>query len=866
MSRQRHSGICLLVIALFFCLPIGTAHAAATGPYAGQVRPGFMTGDSDVGTDIYLDLLIPLSGDDHNLFFFNPNIRYDDNDGNEQNIGFGYRSLLQGNDLILGGNLYYDTMRSEAGHRYKQWGVGAEILSPWADLRANYYNVFGDTKNTLRGSGTGGSYYFSGYSLFSAGGTKIEEALDGFDVEISVLIPGLSDFMETRLAATYFQFDADTADDPDGWRGRLDIRPVKAVNLSVEYRDDDLRGSDSFVGGYLEIPFSLENLFSSKNPFVGAGDLLTFGTGTRPFNERMTDKVVRDRHIVTVSTEAEGGAGQAVVDNQMIFVNQDNPNAGDGSFENPYQTLDQAASSSRFQPGAWIYVFSSDANADTYANTHFTLLDDQVFWGQGYQHPVYGLGGGINPILDGMGSGNVISLANRNEVMGFTIQNGETGIRGDNIQGANIHDNIIKLNTYYAGGIYIYNAWTPADVNDKTIAFNFTNNQVLDNASPGIYLANKITGTGTSPLSNLQFENTFSGNIVQGNLYDGIYVGNSFVTNGSGASIDSIAINNLFSGNVVGGDEAGNANGGDGIWVESKILTTGENSPISNVSITHTYADNQSIGNRRSGIRDDYLSIDTQGLNSNISNVALGSYLYRNTLKENNIPASGSGSGYTQQEIEVQTAYASASSISKAVLTIEVVDNVFSNNGRYGFHSEQYAVSSSSLATTSDSGFSLLFTGNTVENNGGDGVYSDSDGRGGDNTWMKFRFVDNRISSNGRDGLYLYIDSTNGELIDKSLFLQGNTITGNPIYGVELYVNGQDTNDFAGDFGSGTLGSTGGNTFANNGTWDIEHGGNANMNIPALNNTWTNNADPESTICDNADSFCNGDIITSTPE
>lgn len=849
----------LFILGLMVVLATAASALAAPSPYPVQLRPGFITGDSDVGTEANLDILIPLWGDEKRLLFFNPNFRIDDNDGNEQNIGFGFRRMSDCGHFIFGGNLFYDTMRSEQDNQYHQWGVGAELLSHWFDLRANYYDPFGDTENDIGSSGATSGYYFQGYSLMMAGGRQVEEALGGFDAEVSVLVPGISDLMETRLAATYYNFDVDDGDDVDGWRSRLEIRPVQAVNLSVEYRDDDVRGSDTFFGGYLEIPFSMENLLAGKNPFAGAGDLWSFGKGVRPLQERMTDKVIRDRHIVTASTEAEGGAGQAVVDNQMIFVNQDNPNAGDGSFENPYQTLDQAAADERFLPGAWIYVFSSESY---YYNTHFTLLDDQVFWGQGYTHPVYGLGGGNSPVLDGGvgGSGSVVTLANNNEVMGFTIQKGDTGIRGDNILGANIHDNIIKLSAYYAGGVYIYNAWTPADVNDKTIAFRFTNNQVLDNASPGIYLANKITGTGTNPLSNLQFKNTFSGNIVQGNLYDGIYVSNNFDTNGSGASIDSIAINNLFSGNVVGGDGAGNANGGDGIWVESKVLTTGDNSPISNVSITHTYTDNQSIGNLRSGIRDDYLSIDTQGLSSNISNVALGSYLRGNTLTGNS-PTSGSGSGYTQQEIEVEATSASASFVSNAVLTIEVVDNVFSDNGRYGFHSEQYAVRGSS--PVADSGFSLSFIGNTVENNGNDGVYSDSDGRGGDNTWMRYTFRDNRISSNGRNGLYLYIDPSDGQLINKSLFLQGNTITGNARYGVELYVNGQDTNDFKGDFGGGALGSTGGNTFANNGTWDIQHRGNANMNISALNNSWTNNADPESTIYDNTeDPFSSGDVIT----
>jgi hypothetical protein len=136
---------------------------------------------------------------------------------------------------------------------------------------------------------------------------------------------------------------------------------------------------------------------------------------------------------------------------------------------------------------------------------------------------------------------------------------------------------------------------------------------------------------------------------------------------------------------------------------------------------------------------------------------------------------------------------------------------------------------------------------------------------------MTYTFTNNTISGNGlaeaydSSGLYLYIDPSYGNLMDKRLLLQGNTITNNFKYGVELYVNGTDTNDFKGDFGGGPLSSTGGNTFSGNGSYDINHRGNGNMDVWALNNSWTNNANPESTIYDKQDSIGEGDVITSQP-
>lgn len=1007
-----------ITLTLLFTVLAGFA-TAGTNPHPTQLRPGFMTGDSDVGSDFYLDVLIPIAGDERSLFFFNPNFRFDDNDGNEQNIGFGYRLLGSCGHFILGGNAYYDTMKSESGNRYRQWGVGAELLSQWVDLRANYYDVFGDDKHVLSGSGTGtGGYFFSGNSLFSVGGLNIEQALDGFDAEISVLVPGLSDFMETRLAATYFQFDADQGDDPDGWRARLDIRPVRAINLSIEYRDDDLRGSDSFVGGYLEIPFSLENLFTGKNPFAGAGELWSFGSGTRPLNERMTDKVIRDRHIVTVRSETGGGGeGQAVVDDAMIFVSQDNPEAGDGTFLNPYQTLGEAADDERFKRGAWIYVFSSESY---YYDTQFTLLEDQVFWGQGYEHPVYGLGGGDNPVLDGGGSGRVITLANNNEVMGFTVQNGETGIRGDDVMGTNIHDNIIRNHLYYAGGIYIGNFWEPADIDGKSLEFNFVNNQLFGNVGAGIYLFNNVVGAGK--LQNTSIVNTFADNTAQGNAHQSIYTRIYTSLSGDNSFIAGSTFSNSFTANTVGGSGEGQGNRGDGLVANIELFTNGATSPIRDTALTHTFEGNTVVNNGGNGISDDYLYVYTGGPDSGLSSVSIERYITDNEVRDNrgdgynrystqlrtaganspivdssigsqignntisgngyeaiddsgpvirtdgtdspisrsgitnafsqnrlnvsaagsdainiyttNIISRGTGSGLTDVSIDniftdniidgagtaddgieipgntyivalqTDSPIANArisntfedntvtnfagdglyfpgnyirtgafhpysgdgtnSPISGSTINNTLTNNIVTDNGGYGIYNWRNEIKSNP-STVSSSSNNNTYTGNTVDRNGDTGIYLDEDFGGGANTGMHYTFTNNNIRDNGGDGLYLYIDPSNGELMDRTLRLQGNTITGNDKYGVELSVWSVSNNDFKGDFGGGDLGSTGGNTFSDNVSYDIHLRGNSIVNVWALNNTWTNNNDPESTICDGADS-CDGDIITSRPE
>lgn len=1014
MKRLSRYGLAGLAIGVFVT---AAATALAASPYPVQMRPGFVTGNSDVGTEANLDILFPLWGDEKRLLFFNPNFRIDDGDGNEENIGFGFRRMSDCGHFILGGNLYYDTMRSERGNRYRQWGAGAEVLSQWLDLRANYYDPFGDTEN-FTGGGPGG-YFFSGHSLLSSGGAT-EEALGGIDAELSVLVPAISTVMETRLAATYYTFDSRTGEDIDGWRGRVEFRPVRALNLSVEYRDDDVRGGDTIVGGFLEVPFALEKLLAGENPFAGTGDLWRFGRGVRPLNERMTDKVVRDRHIVTASTRTQaGGSGQPVVNDKMIFVNQDNPAAGDGSFENPYQTLDQAAADSRFLPGAWIYVFASESY---YYNTRFTLLNDQVFWGQGYAHPTYGLGGGENPVLDGGTSGApVITLADNNEVMGFTVQKGGHGIYGWNILGTSIHDNFVRNNTVINSGIHIENRWLPTDIDGKTLTYRFANNRVIDNTGSGIYLYNVANGSGT--LRHTSIEHSFTDNTVQGSLNgNGIYSRLDAYLTDPNATIADSSFRNTFVGNTIGGSAAGQGNSYDGISSEIALYTYGDTSPVSNTTLASRFENNVVIGNGGDGISDDYLDVYTGGRASGVSRVTISRYVAGNEIRgnvrggftawdttartwgadspvadvaldsrfDNNtilgngqnaieywqsyIASNGAGSAVSRatvantfsqnrldataigtDAVHINTTYirstgtgspltdvsidnaftgntldgagsaaigieiesnnyilasnadspignarlttrfegntvsnfagaglwfpgnyirtgpfialggdATNSPISGATINNIVINNSVTDNNGHGIYNWRNEIKTQAGVTAAST--NNTYTGNTIDRNGQNGIYLDEDFGGGANTGMNYSFTNNFIRNNGGDGLYLYIDPSNSDQILKRLLLQGNTITDNGLDGVDVYINGVAPHMFRGDFGGGALGSTGGNTFSGNGGWDINHGGSSNMAIWAFNNTWTNSADPESTVWDWNDLSNGGDVLTAPPE
>ncbi len=826
----RHFSV--LVLALF----IQSTALAASDSWSGKLRPGFVGGNHGNASDYYLDMLIPIWGGSDRLLFFNPNLRFDSHDGNEQNLGLGYRQLVADEQWIFGVNAYYDTMRSENGKRYRQWAVGVEALGQWVDLRGNYYRPFGDTDNVISGTGGASSFIFSGNSLLAIGGGTTEQAPDGYDVEASVLIPGLSSLMETRLAWGVYRFDVRNARDVDGWRARLEVRPVPALSIGIETRDDDVRGRDSFFGAYLDVPFAFDELLAGGNPFAGHADQWAFGKGVRPMRERMTDKVVRDRNIIAVVNQTGAGGQAPVVDNKMIFVNQDNEEEGVGTFENPYQSLVDATEDIRFGEDAWVYIFSSDDEADTYSEVSLRLHDGMVLWGQAYMHPEYGLGGGPSPVLDGITGeimpeavskcprGTVVCLADNNEIMGLTIQNGFEGIYASNIGSTSIHHNIIRNNPDPgrfgdASGIHIYNHGTPAEVSGLTFDFTISDNMIIDNGSTGVYLVNEIEGEGGT-VANLTVNNTISRNTLYGNFNSAEFKNvdsNIYVFNGIvGANIDGAHINNTFEENVIrrcengGGECASSVN--DGIVLGNSMVAGDAG------SINNAHYNNRFVGNTVTDMVENGITLTA-----------------RHEFAETT---------HFGQKFE-------AFNVTNVSSTSTFTDNVIRDNGRVGIYSPDEdrirgvrdPGDSEATATVDGAHVIKYFTGNEVVNNGISGIITNneeiaSSSLGGGrnsiaNASVEFYFTSNTVTGNGLSfdghtggdsghGIYFYADSS-GDEVQRRLFMQGNNVSGNQYDGLRAYFNGNDP-EVSGsllDLGGGGLGSSGGNSFTGNGLLDI---------------------------------------------
>jgi hypothetical protein len=578
---------------------------------SGRLTMGMHFGDQQV--ESYGDIIVPVIQFKSGLLFVNPRGAWNDSDGQEFNFGLGYRQLLPGNTMIVGANLYYDLRNTSLDNTFNQFGGGLEFLSKWVDVRGNFYIPESDKKTAneyLVSSSTvqeQGSYWANptgqghqitqfGYDITSTYEVKTlqhyqisERAMEGYDAELGLLlpIPVVKDYADIKVFGGYYDFNAHYGEDIAGMKGRLEIKPMPALYLDAAwYEDKELLGSSYSVGFRLSVPFDLANLSRGKNPFAGALDGFKPGAATPNVASRMTEMVMRDLHIRTDMSEAEEiVANRRMLDKKLLdsdrqdynlvlasdvtFVDDDNTGLQDGTWENPYRQINTGVQNA---VGTMVYV--RDAAQQYYENV--VLREGLTLWGSGA--PIYGRGnrflGGIYPVVNGLGRGPVITLANGVTVAGFEITqtapaySSETkkpdmslaGIYGENVTDVRIQQNYIHGSGATGHGIYLSSHGVPSLV--ATIA----NNRIDDVRGNGIgvnaygvdyvdlTLANnnvtRCDWNGVSIDANGEggvFIARISGN-YSGNLNDGVDLSASGFDMAAALFVDTVANDNQATG------------------------------------------------------------------------------------------------------------------------------------------------------------------------------------------------------------------------------------------------------------------------------------------------------------------------------
>jgi hypothetical protein len=462
--------------------------------WPGMIRPGIR--GKDDRSLYYSDFFVPTLGTEDTLVFVNPKLVWDNHNTNEQNIGIGLRHLLLNNNLILGGNLYYDTQKSPHRNRFNQLGFGAEILSKWIDIRGNFYYPLSDKKEISQDV----SYAFASKSLLKYTQTSYEEPLRGIDYEAGVLIPYLSDYVETRVYVGGYNYFSKLSKDINGIKARLEIMPSPLLTFNLEVSDDNTSNHQTYVGGYVTLPFSLGNLFSGKNPFEGWQEIASFGKGPRPVKKRMTDMVIRDIDVLLDEVTTDP-VETTEVDGLTYVDNSNATGIEDGTYEHPYTAIQDGVDNAFGDK--WVYIREGDRAYRLEEGCLMNLdgYDTLTIWGSGYDGGFKGITATGHPVLQSSELGNErpVALSDTENItlMGLDLRGGEGAV----VYAAAPKDLIISHciiseaqsfdgSFYMTGGIVVYTWWDTVHGADRSSGITITDNIFYDNRESGISIAN----------------------------------------------------------------------------------------------------------------------------------------------------------------------------------------------------------------------------------------------------------------------------------------------------------------------------------------------------------------------------------------
>ena len=524
----------------------------------------------------YIDYIFPLyySEDETTIVFFNPKKTYFSPYSEELNLGVGLRKIYM-DKYILGVHLFYDKKHSPNKEWHYQRGYGFEFLSEPLDFRFNYYDPINDAREVNDG------YEFGQANLVYW--KEYEEPLEGFDFEFGV--PLIPKKLNTRIYAGGFFFDSKMGEDRNGFRVRTETNINNWLSLDLAF--NGISGGESeFIGGFrVTIPLELGKILDGRN---------FLKTRKKSYiKERLFERVVRD---IDIQSEASTKREQQE-DVEIIYVNNTNTGTEDGTLSNPYNTLTEAFLDSRYAQGKYIYVFEGDGTSAGYIG-NYTLLDNVTLWGSGYNGGYEGITTPGYPILDGNDSGNVVTLADNNTVMGLNIQNGDYGVSltndSSNAVTATIRNNIFSQHN--TSGAYFRNN------GDGSISGNILNNEFTSN---DIYDIHFYSDT----FAHANITSSISGNTLTDVWYlDWVFFGQSgLVTSGAYEE-------NVYTGTV-------DANHNDVNDISGEASTIG----ATDHGITKTFGSSADLTVRYDYWTWDYIGFDDPGFDIHIDGASVHS-------------------------------------------------------------------------------------------------------------------------------------------------------------------------------------------------------------------------------------------------
>jgi hypothetical protein len=598
------------------------------------------------------------------------------------NILLGQRFYSANDKRIYGGYIAYDN-RNTGSSVFNQLGAGFESLGDSWDFRANGYIPLGETRQMVeqkvvdRGLQIIGNPFFQDHFLVVQGQRqfqqvrRFEAAMAGFDIEAGTKLFKLGNQGDLRGYGGLYYYNNPGGNDALGWRLRLEARPTSSLNLGLSLQNDAIFGTNLILN-------------------VGA----TFpGTRQRNVNQetvaRMGESAVRNS-IIAVNSQTE-----SKFFNQQETIKANNPdtnlpyvfqqvklgaNEGNGTFENPFSTVQSALNATRSDGNDIVYVqagtnpgipaFTIGSRVQVLSTAPKQLLNTVEF-GQ-IQLPLSGAGE-LPTVTD------TVTMDNNSVISGFAI----TGVTGAGVTARNINNAVIK---------------------DNTISSKNTAGVLLENTTGLLTLSNNtIVGNGVSSLVGININNLAISNSPITSINsetDGIYFngvrGNVAITD-SPVMITNPQGNGIFADNITGNlnftasnsskiSNTGNygvklSNSTGTIILSNFEITDTNNSGIYGINLNNSTLQNNRIINAKRGIELDNVT------NTNaIANIITNSRL--------------------------EGIFAQAAGNKQQVVTLE--SNIINRSGNPGVF----------LQSSEDAKQELTLNNNLVSDSGGQGVFS----------------------------------------------------------------------------------------------------------------------------------------------
>lgn len=699
-----------------------------------------------------------------------------DNQGGGANVGAGWRWWMREYDRIVGLSAWYDNSNGGIGPNFNQIGLSYESLGRYVDYRINGYIPAG-SNNHVGSSSLATTASCMGNNIVFQRTTQMAQSYTGFDVETGGPLPIIGRYgVNGYIGGYHFMGAGQAGGSFTGVSGRFLSQINEDVSFGMQVTSDHTFGLNTQFQVFVTLPDGMPSRWM-RNPTV---------------QDRLTQSVFRQfRAITHVDSVKTYEAAINPLTDKPYFVAFINPNlttGGNGTDGNPFNSIAQFNSLTSAQRASYDVILvngrtdGTSTNLDTglgtvTPNLGLQLSNNQHLWGANVLHDFVTPTGTFQfmcsdttstPILvnEQTTGGNVVTLANHNEVSGVTI-NGATPLGTQNYG--------IRSQ---AGGI--------------TGGFNINNNNFINTLSAvqltssgsalGRFVNNTVTG-GPATGSSIGFQSNAGFEVTQTSGTLGLLVQNNTISGVKGEDANGNG--------VLDPGEDTNLDGLLTMGIGMHFIATGATAAIDANDPTNTTSPLGILNNTVSGSG---AGIELEALaGGKFSAAVQGNTLSNNTTASTVVPTTGFG-------------FKAVADGAGSVMSIGTyADNATNNNEGDG--AVLSASNSGVLQVLGDitgpiSGSTAA--GDTFSGNKGDGLRVEAD----NGLVLLTSITNTTFDTNGKNGLNLV--TTNNGQIGITDPLAGNTFTGNGLNG--LLVNAQ-----SGDIALEINSTTNVNKFTNNG-------------------------------------------------